>query len=420
MSASQFLANVTTILAVMAAVSAVEVAVPLFPSINARGRKAANLGLMVIAFGVNWAFTSIAALLSIAQGPGLMTTWQLPMLAQIAASIAVLDFCYGYLAHVALHSIAPLWRIHAVHHSDPFVDVTTTYRTHPVESVWRNLFLIVPVWILGVPPAALVVYRLLSATNALLEHANLRVRPAFDRVLSALWVTPNMHKIHHSRERMEANSNYGNLLSIYDRMLRTFTPTERAFSVVYGLDDTDPAAVRSLSSLLSTRIHKAAPGADARTSSIAIVVCLLLAGSSVFAQAKATTVLFMCPHGAAKSVLASAYFARLAKERGLNVRVDSVGTDPQEAVSTAVAQHLTTNGYTVPITKPRKVTKHDLAAADVVISLGCDVSGLPAAPRSLREWNEVPAPSEDFNAADEAIRRRVLALVEELAARQKR
>lgn len=153
-------------------------------------------------------------------------------------------------------------------------------------------------------------------------------------------------------------------------------------------------------------------------SSIAIAVCLLIASAA--ANQKPTTVLFMCPHGAAKSVLASAYFQRLAKERGLNVRVEAAGTDPQEAVSTVVARHLTKNGYTVPITKPRAVTKDDLAVADVVISLGCDVSTLPAAPRSLREWNDVPAPSEDFTAADEAIRRRVLDLVEELAARQKR
>jgi hypothetical protein len=60
---------------------------------------------------------------------------------------------------------------------------------------------------------------------------------------------------------------------------------------------------------------------------------------------KSPTVLFMCPHGAAKSVLASAYFQRLAKERGLNVRVDSAGTEPDPAVSPAVAAHLTRQGY---------------------------------------------------------------------------
>jgi sterol desaturase/sphingolipid hydroxylase (fatty acid hydroxylase superfamily) len=65
-------------------------------------------------------------------------------------------------------------------------------------------------------------------------------------VLSHVWVTPNVHKIHHSRERSETNSNYGNVLTIYDRILGTFTPSERAESVVYGLDEVDPARIGSL------------------------------------------------------------------------------------------------------------------------------------------------------------------------------
>jgi arsenate reductase len=129
---------------------------------------------------------------------------------------------------------------------------------------------------------------------------------------------------------------------------------------------------------------------------------------------KPPTVLFMCPHGAAKSVLASAYFLRLAKERGLNVRVESAGTEPDAEVSPAVAAHLAKHGYAVPIPKPRRVTSKDLATADVIISLGCDLKDLPVPPAKLRTWDEVPSPSEDFARADEAIRKRVIDLVEEL------
>lgn len=130
--------------------------------------------------------------------------------------------------------------------------------------------------------------------------------------------------------------------------------------------------------------------------------------------------LFICPHGAAKSVLASAYFQRLAKERGLNVRVDEAGIEPQESVSAVVKEHLERIGYSVPVTKPRRVTKEDLNQADVVVSLGCDLSRLPSAPRRLQQWDEVPGPSEDLKGADEAIRNRVIALVEELVAREKK
>jgi arsenate reductase (thioredoxin) len=89
------------------------------------------------------------------------------------------------------------------------------------------------------------------------------------------------------------------------------------------------------------------------------------------AQAKATRVLFMCRRGAAKSVLASAYFRRLAKERGPNVIVDSARTEPDSTVAPAVAAHLAKQDYPVPSEKPRLVTPDDLAKATVLISLGC-------------------------------------------------
>jgi len=130
--------------------------------------------------------------------------------------------------------------------------------------------------------------------------------------------------------------------------------------------------------------------------------------------ARPPTILFMCPHGAAKSVLASAYFQRLAKERGLNVHVESAGTEPDAMVAPAVAAHLTGQGYPVPIAKPRHVSPEEFASADVVISIGCDLSALPKARGRLVRWDEVPAPSQDFTAADEAIRKRVNELVEEL------
>jgi protein-tyrosine-phosphatase len=130
------------------------------------------------------------------------------------------------------------------------------------------------------------------------------------------------------------------------------------------------------------------------------------------------TVLFMCPHGAAKSVLASAYFQRLAKERGVSVSVQSAGTEPDEKVSPAVAAHLQRQGYVVPTASPRKATPQDVAEADVVISIDCDLSGLPQPRGKLVRWDDVPALSEDFTRADEAIRKRVMDLVEELVRAQ--
>jgi arsenate reductase len=128
----------------------------------------------------------------------------------------------------------------------------------------------------------------------------------------------------------------------------------------------------------------------------------------------APKVLFLCPHGAAKSVLASAYFTRLAKERGLNVRVDAAGTEPDPVVASAVSNHLTGRGYAVPVSKPKRVTRQEFEQADLVISLGCDLKDLPTPRGTLRRWDDVPAPSQDFTGADQAIYAKVVALVEEL------
>ena len=87
---------------------------------------------------------------------------------------------------------------------------------------------------------------------------------------------------------------------------------------------------------------------------VIIVALLAMLGQNPQAPSAATpTVLFMCPHGAAKSLMASAYFQKLAKERGLNVRVDSAGTEPDPALSKGVVAHLQKNGYAIPIDKPR-------------------------------------------------------------------
>ena len=129
---------------------------------------------------------------------------------------------------------------------------------------------------------------------------------------------------------------------------------------------------------------------------------------------KPPTVLFMCPHGAAKSVLAAAYFERLAKERGLNVRVESAGTDPDSTISPIVAAHLQRQGYPAPRSTPRKVTSKDFESADVVISIGCDLTALPEPRGKLARWDQVAPLGEDFGRADQAFRKRVIDLIAEL------
>lgn len=126
------------------------------------------------------------------------------------------------------------------------------------------------------------------------------------------------------------------------------------------------------------------------------------------------TILFLCPHNAAKSVLAAAYCRQLLRARGLAVRVDSAGTEPAAAVSPAVSQLLESEGAGRPDHQPRRVTAADLAGAWRVISLGCDPADLPAAGPPPEQWREVPLPSQDLAGAWAAIRVRVERLVAEL------
>ena len=253
MSARDYLNSIGLIVAVMAFGALIETVVPMFiADAPNRGRRSANLWLTATSFLSNWLLASVAAVAALSFRPaGLLARVQWPMWVQIGMGIFILDFSVGYLSHLAMHLWPPMWRFHRVHHSDDFVDVTTTYRTHPVETVWRFLFAIVPVWVFGLPAQAVVIQRLLQATNGVIEHANIRLWPPLDRVLSLVWVTPNVHKIHHSREMSETNSNYANLLTIYDRLLGTYTPAERAPSVVYGLDDAGRLGSASYPRLLS-------------------------------------------------------------------------------------------------------------------------------------------------------------------------
>lgn len=154
------------------------------------------------------------------------------------------------------------------------------------------------------------------------------------------------------------------------------------------------------------------------------VVALMCAGAAPGAQSPGSqtstpVVLFICPHGAAKSVMASAYFQKLAKQRGLNVRVDAAGTDPEPQLSKAVVAHLQKNNYAIPIERPRAATAADMKGADIVVSMGCDLSKLPAPAGTLKQW-DVPDFSANFDAAEQAIRDQVTRLVDELVASQKK
>lgn len=248
------------ILAAMAALTLIETLLPL----HARGRwhrhhLGPNLALTFLTFATNLvmnvALLALVAWLEL-RGLGLLRWLSVPPLQAAIVAVVALDLSF-YAAHVSWHKIPWLWRFHAVHHCDPVVDVTTTIRQHPVESVLRYLVMAAMVIALGPTAAAFAVYRAASALNGLLEHTNVRAPRWLDALLSLVTTWPHMHKVHHSRVPKETDSNYGNLFSFWDRVFGTYTPSQRGTGIHYGLEGFDRPTLQTTSALLALPFREA-------------------------------------------------------------------------------------------------------------------------------------------------------------------
>ena len=161
--------------------------------------------------------------------PGL-TLW-----GEIILGVLLLDFVGAYLPHYTEHRIKPLWMIHLVHHSDHNVDTTTANRHHPLESIIRFLFTLFGVFIIGTSIGIVMLYQALSLVSTQFNHANIRLPKKLDQWISYIIVSPDMHKIHHHYRLPYTDTNFGNIFSIWDRMLGTFSNYERE-KIIYGID----------------------------------------------------------------------------------------------------------------------------------------------------------------------------------------
>jgi arsenate reductase (thioredoxin) len=119
-------------------------------------------------------------------------------------------------------------------------------------------------------------------------------------------------------------------------------------------------------------------------------------------MAEPRTVVFVCEHGAAKSVIAAALLERLAANRGAPVRALARGIEPEPQVSVTAAAGLLAEGIDVRGWQPRPVTSADLASAWRIVSFGPDLRLVTADPR-VEHWHDVPPVSERFEATRAAI-----------------
>ena len=160
---------------------------------------------------------------------------EMPLWLYILLGVLFLDFFGAYLAHFTEHKIKPLWMVHLVHHTDHKVDTTTANRHHPLESMIRFAFTLFGVLVVGAPIAIVMIYQSMSLVFTQFTHANIKIPKSIDKILSYVIVSPDMHKVHHHNLLPYTDSNYGNIFSIWDRLLGTYMHLDRE-KIVYGVD----------------------------------------------------------------------------------------------------------------------------------------------------------------------------------------
>jgi len=190
-----------------------------------------NLGLVFFnSFLLRLIFPAAAvgmAAFASSQGWGIFNYYETPFWLAALVSVIAMDFII-YLQHVMVHAVPALWRLHRMHHADLDFDVTTGARFHPIEIILSMLIKFATIVVLGPPVVAVVIFEVLLNATAMFNHGNVRLPLRLDKVLRWIVVTPDMHRVHHSVEDDEANSNFGFNLPWWDRLFGTYRDQPRA------------------------------------------------------------------------------------------------------------------------------------------------------------------------------------------------
>jgi len=144
----------------------------------------------------------------------------------VIASIIILDFAI-YLQHVIFHAIPLFWRFHRMHHIDLDFDVSTGVRFHPIEMILSLLIKFGVIILIGAPAFAVMIFEILLNATSMFSHGNVRLPLSLDKIIRSIFVTPDMHRVHHSDIPNETNSNFGFNFSIWDRFFGTYSAQPR-------------------------------------------------------------------------------------------------------------------------------------------------------------------------------------------------
>jgi sterol desaturase/sphingolipid hydroxylase (fatty acid hydroxylase superfamily) len=208
-------------------------AVP-FPATTAWSRPARNLAFLAISALVSLAVVVPVSTLAVGLALGLRPSWATGGLG-LALDLLLLDFLI-YWWHRANHRVPFLWRFHEVHHLDRFLDVTTAVRFHFGEVILSALARACVIALFTIPLSSVLAFETLVLAGAAFHHSNLKLPPAFERALSWIVVTPAIHWVHHHRVRRDTDSNYATVLSLWDRIFGSRSPTHRTPEMEIGVE----------------------------------------------------------------------------------------------------------------------------------------------------------------------------------------
>lgn len=191
------------------------------------------------------------AFIAQSKGIGYFNKNPMPLWFEMICSMMVLDLVM-YLQHRMMHRMSLFWRVHRVHHIDRHLDVSTGLRFHPLEEILTMGFKLLAVSFMGAPVVAVLLYEMLLNAMTMFVHMNIHLSSKTDRLLRWLIITPNMHRIHHSDYLKETNSNYGFILSCWDRLFGSYTPMAIAgeFKIIIGLEDFKEPKYQTLENML--------------------------------------------------------------------------------------------------------------------------------------------------------------------------
>jgi sterol desaturase/sphingolipid hydroxylase (fatty acid hydroxylase superfamily) len=205
-----------------------------------------------LALGVYVAGWLVVTIVGPAWKTGLPDAPDLPLAALFMAfGVPILDL-EKYWMYRLLHSIPILWRCHALHHSDRELDVSTGYRHHPFEVVMVALVLPLSAVALGISGTVVIAYGATDALAAVFQHGNIRIPRWLEHVLAPIIVTPAMHRVHHSIDRREGNTNFGQIFSFWDRLYATYTTPALDGPRKFGVAEFMQPAHQSLTVMMLT------------------------------------------------------------------------------------------------------------------------------------------------------------------------